>query len=129
MHTVLHTLDNKKIILPNSDVTSNYIINYSSEPTRRCDLSFSIGYSEDIKKAKNVLLMVADRNEYALKEPAPIAAVNSHQESYIELLLRCWCDTDNYWDMYFSLQEEVKIAFDEFGISIPFRQLDVHIDK
>lgn len=129
MHTVLHTLDNKKIILPNSDVTSNYIINYSSEPTRRCDLNFSISYGADITKAKEVLLQVAEKNAYALDDPAPMAAVSDHKDSYIELLLRCWCDTDNYWDLYFSLQEEVKIAFDKNGITIPFNQIDVHVTQ
>ena len=129
MHTVLHTLDNKKIILPNSDVTSNYIINYSSEPTRRCDLTFSISYGADIAKAKEVLLQVAGNNQYVLDEPAAMAAVNAHKDSCIELLLRCWCDTDNYWNLYFSLQEEVKIAFDENGITIPFNQLDININQ
>lgn len=127
MYTEILTADNKKIIMPNSDLTANHIINYSAQDKRRCDLTFGISYSDDIAKAKAIILSIVEKDEAAIKDPAPVVFVCAQEASSIQLSLRCWCLTDNYWDLYFRLQENVKLAFDANNISIPFNQIDVHI--
>lgn len=127
MHTVIITPDNKRITIPNSHITSNHIINYSAESTRRVDLTFSIGYEDDIAKAKSVIISTALENELVAKDPVPVVYVSSHEASSINLSMRVWCDVDKYWDVYFALQESVKLAMDKNGINIPYNQLDVHI--
>ncbi len=127
MNTVLTTTDNKRIIVPNSHITTNHIINYSAENIRRMDIDFSIGYTDDIKKAKAVISNVAECNEFVLSDPEPQVYVSSHGASSINLMTRLWCKGENYWEAYYKMQEDVKLAFDENGISIPFNQLDVHI--
>ena len=127
MNTVIITPDNKRIVIPNSHITTNHIINYSAENMRRVDFSFSISYSDSIEKAKAVIKEVALSNEYVLKDPLPEVYVKSHEASSINLTARVWCKVDKYWDVYFAMQESVKIALDKNGICIPFNQLDVHI--
>ena len=127
MNTVIITPDNKRIVIPNSHITTNHIINYSAENKRRVDFIFSISYSDNIEKAKAVIKEVALLNEYVLKDPLPEVYVKSHEASSINLTARVWCRVDKYWDVYFAMQENVKIALDKNGISIPFNQLDVHI--
>ena len=90
-------------------------------------MTFGISYSDDISKAKSVVLSLVDKDENILKDPAPVVLVSAQEASSIQLSLRCWCLNEHYWDVYFSLQEKVKLAFDENGISIPFNQLDVHV--
>lgn len=127
MNTVIITPDNKRIVIPNSHITTNHIINYSAENMRRVDFSFSISYSDNIEKAKAVIKEVALSNEDILKDPLPEVYVKSHEASSINLTTRVWCRVDKYWDVYFAMQENVKIALDKNGICIPFNQLDVHI--
>ena len=129
MYTELITLDNKRVIIPNSTITSSNIINYNSESRRRLDLVFSISYDADISKAKEVLLETVKANKLILTDPAPIIAVKEHAASSINLACLIWCSSDDYWDAYYSMQESVKLAFDSNGIPIPFNQLDVHIVK
>lgn len=127
MNTVITTGDNKRIIIPNSHITTNHIINYSAENIRRIDLIYSIGYTDDMTKAKNVIRNVAECNELILKDPEPQVFVNSHEASSINLVAKIWCKGTDYWDVYYQMQEQVKLAFDANGISIPFNQLDVHV--
>ncbi len=127
MHTVIITPDNKRITIPNSHITSNHIINYSAENVRRVDFNFSISYSDNIEKAKSVIKETALANEFILKDPMPVVYVQSHEASAINLTARVWCAVDKYWDVYFAMQENVKLALDKNGINIPFNQLDVHI--
>ncbi len=127
MNTVIKTVDNKKIIIPNSHITTNHIINYSAENTRRVDLLFSISYTDDIQMAKNVILDVAKADGKILRDPEPVVYVNSHEASSVSLVAKIWCAGTDYWDVYYAMQENVKIAFDKNGISIPFNQMDVHI--
>ncbi len=127
MNTVITTVDNKRIIIPNSHITTNHIINYSAENLRRVDLIYSISYTDDMSKAKNVILNVAECNELILKDPAPQVFVNSHEANSINLVAKIWCKGTDYWDVYYRMQEQVKLAFDANGLSIPFNQLDVHI--
>lgn len=127
MNTVIITPDNKRIVIPNSHITTNHIINYSAENMRRVDFLFSISYSDNIEKAKAVIKEVALSNEYVLKDPLPEVYVKSHEASAISLTARVWCKVDKYWDVYFAMQENVKIALDKNNICIPYNQLDVHI--
>lgn len=129
MYTVLITLDNKRVIVPNSHITSSNLINYNAEDRRRLDLVFSVSYSADIAQAKKVLLKVADGNELVLKEPAPIIAVKEHSSSAINIACLIWCNSNDYWDVFYYMQEQVKLAFDREHVEIPFDQLDVHISK
>lgn len=129
MDTVITTVDNKRVIIPNSHITSNHIINYSAEDKRMINLIYSISYSDDIAKAKNVILSVADKNELILKDPETKVYVDSHGANSINLVAKVWCNVGDYWPVYFRMQEDIKIAFDNNGISIPFNQLDVHITQ
>lgn len=129
MYTVLITPDNKRVIIPNSTITSSNIINYNAENKRRLDLVYSISYNDDIARAKEVILDVVKKNDLILPDPAPVIAVKEHAASSINLACLVWCSGDNYWDAFYSMQEMVKLAFDENGISIPYGQVDVHIVK
>jgi len=127
MYTTLVTNDNKEVIVPNQNITTKNFINFTANEKIRMNLVFSIGYKDDIEKAKEVLLNVATSNRNVVKEPKPVVGVLSHGESSINIALYAWCISSNYWPSYFSLQEEVKLAFDKNGINIPYNQLDVHI--
>ncbi len=127
MNTVITTVDNKRIIIPNSHITTNHIINYSAEDIRRLDLTYSISYTDSITKAKNVIQNVAEVNNLVLSDPAPEVFVSSHEASSINLVAKIWCKSSDYWTVYYQMQENVKLAFDENDISIPFNQLDVHV--
>lgn len=129
MDTVITTVDNKRIIIPNSHITSNHIINYSAEDKRMVNLIYSISYSDDIAKAKSVILGVAEKSELVLKDPEAKVYVDSHGASSVNLVAKVWCNVADYWNVYFMMQENVKLAFDENGISIPFNQLDVHVHQ
>ncbi|MDZ7859212.1 MAG: mechanosensitive ion channel [Candidatus Krumholzibacteriota bacterium] len=126
-HTILKTFDNKTIIIPNGEVSSASITNYTKEPTRRIDMTFSIGYDDDIGKAKNILKKIVDEDDRILTDPAPMIVVSEHGDSSVNFFVRPWCNTENYWNIYFDMHEKVKLAFDESGISIPYPQQDVHI--
>lgn len=129
MYTTLVTIDNKRVIIPNSTITTSNIINCNAEHLRRTDLSFSISYDTDIEKAREALLDVASHSELIFKEPAPSVVVNEHGASSINLLCFVWCDPRNYLPVFYYMQEEAKKEFDRRGITIPFNQLDVHLTK
>lgn len=127
MNTTLHTPDNKTIVIPNSHFTTNNIINYTSENMRRVDLTFQISYSDDISRAKAILKKLADESALVLSSPEPLIGVKEHGASGILIDDKIWCKSDDYWDLFYDMQEKVKLAFDEAGISIPFDQMDIHI--
>lgn len=127
--TTLSTFDNKIITIPNGTINTSVIVNYSSATMRRVDCQFGIGYGSDITKAKDVLAVVAESNPDIYTEPEPVIGVKEHQDSAIVLDLKVWCDTDKYYDVNYYLQEQVKLAFDEANISIPYPQMDVHVVK
>jgi len=127
--TILVTGDNQKYILPNSSITSDVINNVNAEPTRRIDLVIGIGYEDDIQLAKKTLAELMDADERILKDPAPLIAVSELADSSVNLLIRPWVNTDDYWDVRFDLLEKIKLTFDERGISFPYPQHDVHLYK
>ncbi|QCU00405.1 mechanosensitive ion channel [Campylobacter hyointestinalis subsp. hyointestinalis] len=124
--TYLTTGDNKTIIIPNSQVISSKIINYSLKPNRRVDLTFSIDYKDDLKLARDIILDIAVRKNIILNDPAPFVGVLSLGDNSVNLAARFWAKNENYWAVYHQMLEEVKIAFDENGISIPFPQVVTH---
>jgi len=125
--TELHTPDNKKVIVPNGGVISGNITNYSANNTRRVDLVFGIGYSEDIDVAKTLLQTVLAAEPKVLQDPAPTIGVVELADSSVNLVCRPWVNTADYWDVYFNVTEAVKKALDAGGISIPFPQRDLHL--
>ncbi len=126
LNTTLVTPDNKEIIVPNSKMTTDIIINYTAQKARRLDLSYSVSYSIDTDIPKKIITDLVDSHADVLKDPAPIIAVGEHEASSVQILVRIWVENDLYWDVYYYMQEEVKKAFDKNGIEIPFPQLDVH---
>ncbi|MBN1447969.1 MAG: mechanosensitive ion channel [Bacteroidetes bacterium] len=126
-NTILKTPDNKRVILPNSQITGGSITNYSVEETRRIDLVFGIGYGDDIRKAKEVMTRVVTSDERVLKDPAPTIAVLELADSSVNFVVRPWVKTADFWDVYFDITERMKQQFDAEGISIPFPQHDVHL--
>ncbi len=126
-HTVLLSFDNKKISIPNNSVISSHIINYSAMDTRRLDLVVGIAYDADLKLAKDVLGDLIASHTDILKDPAPVVAVSKLGESSVDLVMKVWVKKENYWDVLYALNEEAKLRFDEKGIEIPFKSLNVHL--
>lgn len=126
-NTVLKTGDNKNVIIPNGSLSGGSIINYSAEETRRVDMVFGIGYNDDIKKTKKVLLQLIKADDRILEDPAPLVVVSELADSSVNFTVRAWCKSADYWGIYFDMHENVKLEFDRQGISIPFPQQDVHM--
>lgn len=126
--TVLNTPDNRKVIIPNSPLATGSITNFSAMPTRRIDFSFGIGYGDNIDKAKDILLKMAQKDDRVLKEDnPPQVMVEALGDSSVNLKLRTWVKSEDYWSLFFDVTENVKKQFDAAGISIPFPQSDVHL--
>ena len=128
-YTSLQTFDNRIVVIPNSLISNNAVVNYSKMPLRRVDMSFSIAYETDIEFAKKILHSVASTHEKALVDPAPIIRISSFADSAMIIELCVWCNNDDYWDCYFDLNQQVKKAFDENGIVIPFMQINLRTDN
>ncbi len=127
--TTLTTPDNKEVIVPNGAILSNNITNYSARPTRRVDMVFGISYDDDIRKAKQLLEEIIAADERVLTEPAPVIALGELADSSVNFLVRPWAKAEDYWGLLWDTTEAVKLKFDEAGISIPYPQMDVHLDK
>ncbi|GAA5191995.1 mechanosensitive ion channel family protein [Ferrimonas gelatinilytica] len=125
-NTILRTLDNQKVVIPNGLLSNGCIKNLFSEPTRRVDLTFGISYGDDIAIAKGVLAKVLAEEPRVLADPKPDIFVSAHADSSVNLLVRPWVKSEDYWDVHFALIEQVKLAFDHNNITIPFPQRDVH---
>ena len=124
--TTMRSGDNREIIVPNGSIFGGTITNVSARDTRRVDMVFGIGYDDDIKKAKEIMQDILDNDERVLKDPAPLIAVGELADSSVNFNVRPWCKTGDYWAVYFDTHENIKLAFDEQGISIPYPQMDVH---
>jgi small conductance mechanosensitive channel len=127
--TILGTLDGKTIIIPNSAVIGGTITNFSLKATKRVDLTFGIGYDDDLRAAKSLLEGIASGDPLVLTEPAPMVAVSELGDNSVNFTYRVWVNTPDYWTVYFGTIEKVKLAFDDNGISIPYPQMDVHLDQ
>lgn len=126
-HTRLRTTDNKVVYLPNGNLSTSQIVNFSEKDLRRVDLKFSISYSDDFEKAKAVISGVCAKNELILKDPEPSIRVSAQSASSIDISTKVWCKNADYWTVNFDMLENVKKAFDQNCITIPFNQLDVHV--
>lgn len=129
MNTTLLTPDNKRVVIPNSHITSNNLINYTAQKQRRIDFKFAIGYGDDITAAKNAVAKANADCPFTIDEPAPRIAVGGHGDSSITIHALLWCKSEDYWSAYYDMYERVKNEFDKAGIHIPFNQLDVHISN
>jgi len=125
--TQLKTPDNRTIIIPNGSLMGGNLVNYTVKGTRRVDLVAGIGYGDDIAKAKQVLEGILKKDKRVLPEPEPTIGVLELGDSSVNFAVRPWVKTADYWDVYFSVTEQIKLRFDEEGLSIPFPQRDVHI--
>jgi len=126
-NTILRTLDNQRVIIPNALLSNGCVKNIFVEDTRRVDLTFGISYDDDIATVRKILSDIVDANGMILKDPTPDIFVSAHADSSVNFLVRPWVKSENYWPVYFGMMEEVKLAFDREGITIPFPQRDVHL--
>ncbi len=126
-NTVLKTLDNKRIMVPNSVVTSNVITNISGQETIGVELTFGIGYSDDIDKARAIILKVGEQCEWVLDTPKQGVVVAELGDSSVNLATRPFCRSEHYWDTFFYMQEHVKKAFDKENIGIPYPTMDINV--
>jgi small conductance mechanosensitive channel len=127
--TKMRTGDNKEVIVPNGQMFGGIITNYSKRDTRRVDMVFGISYGDDIRKAKEIITGIITADERILQDPAPLIAVGELADSSVNFNVRPWVKSSDYWSVYYDLNEKIKLAFDDNGISIPFPQMDVHIEK
>lgn len=127
LYTYINTIDNRRVMIPNGELANAKIINYSIEENRRVDLVFGVSYEDDIIKVKEVLNTIIKNHPLIIMEPEPLVRVIEHADSSINFTVKVWCKKENYWDIYYDLNEQVKITFDQEGISIPFPQNDIHL--
>lgn len=125
-HTILNTSDNKKIYLPNGSLSSGNIVNYSKEPTRRVDFTICIDYGESIDKVRAVLKEIVTNDQRVLTTPQPVIALNALADSSVNIALRVWVKSENYWAVYWETNEKIYNEFNRRGINFPFPQLTVH---
>lgn len=128
-NTVLHTPDNQVVYIPNGQLAGSTIVNFSAQDTRRLVIDASIGYEDDISKAKKVISDIIASNSMILNEPAPQVVVLSMADSAVIISLRVWVNNPEYWTVYFDLQEKIKLTFDKEGINIPFPQTTLSFNK
>ncbi len=129
LYTVIVTLDNRTVTIPNGSISNAPVVDVTGQATRRLDISVGISYNADIDKALSVLSALAANNKEILQTPALQAVVDNLGESSVDLILRFWVNTENYWPVRYQMLKDVKQALDENGIEIPFPQLDVHVSK
>jgi len=127
--TRMKTGDNREIIVPNGAIYDGTITNNSARDTRRIDMVFGIGYDDDIKKAKEMMQSILDADERVFSDPAPLIAVAELADSSVNFVVRPWVKASDYWAVKFDVTEKIKLAFDDAGISIPYPQMDVHINQ
>ena len=126
-YTVITTIDNKVVQLPNGNLSNNNIVNFSANPERRVDIDLSVSYNSDIDKVKKVVNKIIDEHELILQDMEKTIRLKTHDESALVFTLRVWVKTPDYWSVYFDLMETIKKEFDKNGIEIPYNQIDVHM--
>jgi small conductance mechanosensitive channel len=125
-YTTLYTVDNKTVMIPNSSLTNNAVVNVTALPRRKLEVQIGVSYRTDIQKAKEILTNLLDQDERIAEDEREIY-VDSLKESSIVLAFRAWVKTEDYWQAKWDMNERIKLAFDEAGIEIPYPQLDVHL--
>lgn len=127
LYTTLHTIDNRKVIIPNGNLANNVIVNATGADRRKLDITVGISYEDDISKAKQVLLQIIERSEYVIREQEAQVFVSELGESSVVMGLRCWVKTEQYFPALWQMNEQIKNEFDRAGLHIPFPQMDVHV--
>jgi small conductance mechanosensitive channel len=125
--TFLKTPQNVTIIIPNSGLATNSLTNFSAKPIRRADWSFGIAYGDSYDKAKEVLLKLIEQDDRILKDPAPFIALGELGDSSVNITVRAWANSGDFWGVFFDMNEMVYKAFAKEGLNIPFPQMDVHL--
>lgn len=128
-HTILKTVDNKTIIIPNGGLANSSMTNYSTEEKRRVDWKFGIAYGDDVDKAKALIKKLADEDSRILKDPELFVAVSELGESSVNFAVRAWVVASDYWGVFFDMNEKIYKTFGKEGLNIPFPQMDVHLHK
>ena len=128
-HTILTSGDNKVIYIPNGGLSSGTVINYSREETRRVDWTFTVEYGEDFDKVESVINRLIEADERILKTPAPFVNLIALADSSVNVVVRVWVKSENYWDVFFSMNKAVYATFNKEGINFPFPQLTIHQAK
>ena len=128
-NTHILTVDNKEVILPNGALATGVLTNYSRQGTRRVDWTFSIAYGDDYDKAKSVLRRLCDEDQRILKSPEPFIELVKLNESSVDITVRAWVESADYWGVFFSMNEKVYKTFAQEGLNIPFPQMDVHVKQ
>lgn len=126
-HTILNTPDKRTVIIPNGGLSTGSMTNFSTEPIRRLDWTFGISYTDNIDKAREIIIGIVSADERVHKDPAPFVGLINLGDSSVDLVTRVWVFAADYWDLFFEINEKVKKEFDKQGISIPFPQRDVHL--
>ena len=126
--TIISPVDNRTIIVPNSAIVGGNITNFSNKPLRRVDHVFGISYDDDLKLAKETLMNIIKADERVLADPAPFVAVSELGDNSVNLTVRAWVKSADFWDVHFQTIETVKLTFDEKGLSFPYPQMDIHTD-
>ena len=129
VYTKLKTIDNKSIFIPNGEISGERIINYNKQEQRRVDLTFTVSYDDDPEQVKEIMRRVIGAHPKALFTPEPFVRTTSLGESSVGYTLRVWCATEDYWDLYYDLLEQIRAAFDREGIELTYNHLNVHIMK
>jgi len=127
VNTTVLTIDNQTLVVPNNSIWQNVIKNVTAQDTRRIDMTFGIGYSDDIPKAEQILQEVIETHESVLEDPEPMVRLHELGDSSVNFVVRPWVKTDDYWPVYWDVTRAVKLAFDAQGVTIPFPQRDVHV--
>lgn len=127
INTKVRTLDNKEVYIPNGILSAGTIVNYSEKGLRRLDHTLPIAYKSDFRRAEEAALTACRAHPLVLQEPAPAVRVMGFDDSAIQLTCRVWIRPQDYWDVYFDLLEQIKDAFDQAGVEIPYRQIDLHM--
>ena len=125
--TTLKTSDNKTIIIPNGKLSSDNIINYSTQDTRRVDLTVGVSYDADLKEVRRVLEDIISKEKRVLKDPEHLVAVGELADNSVNFVVRLWVNSGDYWGVTFDMNETIKIRLDEAGIGIPYPQRDIHL--
>ena len=129
LFTTIFTKDNKKITIPNSTIVNSAVINAGANPKRRVDFTFSVAYESDVEEVKSIVLEVMKSNGKVDLDPAPFCRLKTFAASSIDFFANCWCDSEDYWEVYYYVTETVFNEFKRKGISIPFAQVEVRERK
>lgn len=127
--TIIDTPDNKRIIIPNAQLSNNTIVNYTKNDIRRIDFVFSVSYDDDLRKAREIIDSILRRHEKVMKDKDIFVRISEYADSSINFTGRVWAKKEDYWEIYFDVLEVVKEEFDKAGLSIPYPQMDIHTDQ